>query len=77
MVSKGDRLQGGYNGLEVWDGNVIKLGCDDFCTTINVIKSIEFKYIYIYITHVYIHTHICTRRTHITKYKKKNHWVKK
>ena len=25
----------------VWDGNAIKLGCDDHCTTINVIKFIE------------------------------------
>ena len=24
-----------------WDGNTIKLGCDDHCTTINVIKFIE------------------------------------
>ena len=23
----------------VWDGNAIKFGCDDHCTTINVIKS--------------------------------------
>ena len=27
--------------LGVWDGNAIKLGCDDCCTTINVIKFIE------------------------------------
>jgi len=26
-----------------WDGNAVKLGCDDHCTTINVIKHIEFK----------------------------------
>ena len=26
-----------------WDGNVLKLGCDDCCTTINVIKLIELK----------------------------------
>ena len=25
------------------DGNAIKLGCDDHCTTINVIKFIELK----------------------------------
>ena len=25
----------------VWDENAIKLGCDDHCTTINVIKLIE------------------------------------
>ena len=30
---------GGWAG--VWDGNAIKLGCDDHCTTINVIKFIE------------------------------------
>ena len=27
--------------LGVWDGNAIKFGCDDHCTTINVIKFIE------------------------------------
>ena len=27
--------------LGVWDGNAIKLGCDDRCTTINVVKFIE------------------------------------
>ena len=31
----------GGDGLGVWDRNTIKLGCDDHCTTINVIKSIE------------------------------------
>ena len=25
-------------GLRVWDGNAIKLDCDDHCTTINTIK---------------------------------------
>ena len=25
----------------VWDGNAIKFGCDDCCTTINVVKIIE------------------------------------
>ena len=29
--------------LGVWDGIVIKLGCDDHCTTLNVVKFIEFK----------------------------------
>ena len=31
--------------LRVWDGNAIKFGCDDFCTTINVnkIHSVIFK----------------------------------
>ena len=27
--------------LGVWDGNAIKLGCDDHCTTISVMKFIE------------------------------------
>ena len=31
------------DGLGVWDGNAIKLGCDDHCTAINVIKFIELK----------------------------------
>ena len=34
---------GGGDGLGVWDGNAIKLGCDDHCTTINVIKLIKIK----------------------------------
>ena len=29
--------------LWVWDGNAIKLGCDDCCTTINVINFTELK----------------------------------
>ena len=39
------RRQGGGGGrgrLGVWDGNVPKLGCDDGCTTKNIIKFIEF-----------------------------------
>ena len=28
-------------GLGSWDVNAIKLDCDDYCTTINVIKFIE------------------------------------
>ena len=35
MVSKGDIMEGWAG---VWDGNAIKSGCDDHCTTINVIK---------------------------------------
>ena len=31
----------GRDGLGIWDGNVLKLGCDDSCTTINIIKFIE------------------------------------
>ena len=38
-VNKGDRLAG-RDGLGVWDGNVLKLGYDDGCTTINIIKFI-------------------------------------
>ena len=30
-------------GVEVWDGNAIKVLCDDGCTTINVINFIELK----------------------------------
>ena len=30
---------GGFT--EVWNGNATKFGCDDCCTTINVIKFIE------------------------------------
>ena len=32
----------GRDGLGVWDENVLKLGCDDGCTTINIIKFIAF-----------------------------------
>ena len=31
----------GRGGLGVWNGSVLKLGCDDGCTTKNVIKFIE------------------------------------
>ena len=36
--------------LGLWDGNPIKLDCDDYCTTINVINSLsnEKKMWYIY-----------------------------
>ena len=37
MVTKGDRLWG-RDELGVWDGNVLKLGCDDDCTAINITK---------------------------------------
>ena len=43
MATKGDRLVGWGDGLEIWDGNAIKSGCGDHCTTINVIKFIEVK----------------------------------
>ena len=29
--------------LGLWDGNPIKLDCDDLCTTINVINSLSNK----------------------------------
>ena len=42
MLTKSDSW--GWEGWTgVWDGNVLKLGCDDGCTTINIIKFIEFK----------------------------------
>ena len=35
---------GGRSGLGVWDGNVIKLGCDDGTfTTTNTVKFTELK----------------------------------
>ena len=37
MVTKRDRWGVGRCGLEVRDGNVLKLGCDHGCTTINII----------------------------------------
>jgi len=40
MVSKGDSLGVREDVLGVWDRNALKLGCDDHCTTINVIKLI-------------------------------------
>ena len=43
MVTKGDRLWG-RDRLAVWDGNVLKLGCADSCTTINTIKFTEFYF---------------------------------
>ena len=33
--------QVGGEALRVWVGNAIKFGCDDHCTTINVIKFTE------------------------------------
>ena len=36
------RQVGGWgDALRVWDGNAIKLGCDDHCTTINVMNSLN------------------------------------
>ena len=37
------QVEGGWEGLGVWDENVLKFGCDDGCTTINIIKFIELK----------------------------------
>ena len=34
---------GRRDGMRVWDENTVKLGCDDCCTTINIIKFIELK----------------------------------
>ena len=42
MVSKGDSWGGG-NARGLWDGNSIKLDCDDHCTTTNVINSLSNK----------------------------------
>ena len=42
MVTKGDRF-GGRDGLGVWDGNILKLGCDHGFTIINIIKINELK----------------------------------
>ena len=40
MVTKGDGGSG--NGLGVWDGDMVKLGCDDGYTTMNIITVSEF-----------------------------------
>lgn len=34
MLFKGDRLEGGKSELGIWDGNVLKLGYYDDCTTV-------------------------------------------
>ena len=34
------------DGLGVWDGNAMKLGCDVQCTTTNVIKFTELKFFF-------------------------------
>ena len=34
---------GGKDELGVWDGNGVKLGCDDGCTTINITKFTKLK----------------------------------
>ena len=35
------QVEGVEDALGVWEGNAIKLGCGDRCTTINVITFIE------------------------------------
>ena len=40
MVTKGDSL-GRRDGQGIWDGNILKLGCDDNCTTVNKINCIK------------------------------------
>ena len=41
MISKGDRLGSGGDAPGLWDGNPVKLDCDDHCITINVINSLS------------------------------------
>ena len=36
---QGKQVVGERDGLGVWDGNVLKSGCDDGCMTINTIKN--------------------------------------
>ena len=38
-VSKGDSLEGGA--LGIWNGSPIKLDCDNYCTTTNVINLLS------------------------------------
>ena len=39
----GFQMRQAGDALGVWDGNAIKFGCDDHCTTINVINSLSNK----------------------------------
>ena len=41
MVSGGDSLGVWGDVLGLWDGNPVKLDCDDQCTTTDVINSLE------------------------------------
>ena len=41
MVTKGGRFREGGVDWGLGDRNVLKLGCGDGCTTINIIKFIE------------------------------------
>ena len=54
MVSKGDSLRGWGDVLRLWDGNPIKLNCDDHCTTINVINSLSNKIFLIDSSHLHL-----------------------
>ena len=40
------QFSGWEDTLGVWDGNPIKLDCDDHCTTVNVINSFNNKKIW-------------------------------
>ena len=48
----------GEEWIGVWDGNVLKLDCDEGCTTINIRKFIELKNKNVNKIE-YIYTHIC------------------
>ena len=41
MVTKEEGWGARRGELGVWNGNVLKLICDDVCATINIIKLIE------------------------------------
>ena len=41
MVSRGDSFGGGGDLLGLWEGNPVKLDCDDHYTTKDVINSFE------------------------------------
>ena len=43
MVSKEDSVGEWGDALGLWDGNAIKLDCDDHCITMNVINSLNNK----------------------------------
>ena len=38
-----ETVWGWGDSLGLWDGNPIKMDCDDYCTTINVINSLSNK----------------------------------
>ena len=43
LWSPEETVQGWGDVLGLWDGNPIKVDCDDHCTTINVINSLSNK----------------------------------